>query len=208
MASQRSPPQVEIGTSALEKGTFVRDLTAMINRGYGHQRVNESDVAKRLNRGDAARNRVLHVAFRDGTLVGCCSSTLHTPWTGPGTGHWGLLVVDPAAQGTGVASALVAAAEGRCYAAGLRAVAIEYNYTAGDPFSERLRVWYEEKCAYVGPRWRGSGFRMCRKRLADSTALLCSSASALSSGSTTGSRLPVWLRWLCAVCLWLFCGLP
>ena len=91
------PCDVQIG--ALMGGNQderARALTAMVNRSYGRKRVSEGEMRHRLS---TARNRVLHVAMRDGALVGCCSSTLHTPWSGPGCGHWGLLVVDPPAQG-------------------------------------------------------------------------------------------------------------
>jgi len=45
-------------------------------------------------------NRVLHLAYRNGKLLGCCSSTLQPPWT-PRTGQiWsvGFLVVDDKAS--------------------------------------------------------------------------------------------------------------
>ena len=119
---------VQIGTSALS-GSFARELCDVVNRAYGYRRVSEPEIVQRLSRGDGARNRVLHVAMRGGAIVGCCSSTLHTPWTGPGCGHWGLLAVDPEAQGMGVATALVAAAEQRIYSHGLRYVAIECAHT-------------------------------------------------------------------------------
>ena len=94
-----------------------------------------------------------------------CSSTLQTPWCPSGCGHWGLLVVAVEAQGTGVASALVAAAERRLVEAGLREVQIEYDYERGNPQSERLRAWYEGSCGFSGPPSCHSGFRRCRKRL-------------------------------------------
>lgn len=79
-----------------------------------------------------------------------------------------------------------------------------YSYKKGDPMSERLRAWYEDKCGYVGPRWKGSGFRMCRKRLkAESFVELQLSDSA--SHNLHPFRL--FIRWLQAVLLWLFCGL-
>ena len=123
---------VKIGTSALS-GSFARELANVVNRAYGYRRVSESEIVRRLSRGDGARNRVLHVAMRNGAIVGCCSSTLHTPWTGPGCGHWGLLAVDPEAQGTGVATALVAAAEQRVYSHGLRHIGIECAARAARP---------------------------------------------------------------------------
>ncbi len=55
-------------------------------------------------------------------------------------GHWGLLAVDPTAQGTGVASALVEAAEDRLRAGGCQYVQIEYEYTEGHPHSQRLEA--------------------------------------------------------------------
>ena len=57
---------------------------------------------------------MLHVATSlDGRVVGCCSSTLFTPWCEPGCGHWGLLAVGVSHQNGGVATALVEAAERR-----------------------------------------------------------------------------------------------
>ena len=135
---------VAIGTSQLARSSeFVCSLVSMANRAYGHSRLSEADACHRLRAGDErpGRNRVLHVATRDGRVIGCCSSTIFTPWCGPGTGHWGLLVVDPEAQGTGVASALVSAAEKRLSAEGCAQAGIEYSYQVGDPLSERLLAW-------------------------------------------------------------------
>ena len=67
-----------------------------------------------------------------------------------GCGHWGLLVVDVNAQGTGVASALVRTAEARLASLGCRQVQIEYSYTCGDAESERLRAWYEGPLNFSG----------------------------------------------------------
>jgi GNAT superfamily N-acetyltransferase len=119
---------VIVGTSQLVADDSQPDLVGricrMVNSSYfesnrellpadstGFERLTESDVLNRLAMGDAGprANRVLHLALRSGELVGCCSSTFQPPWTTEGCGHWGLLVVDKAAQGTGVASALVSA---------------------------------------------------------------------------------------------------
>merc|ERR1712187_131738 len=95
---------------------------------HHNRRISESDVRNRIALGDggSCANRVLHIAWRCSTPVGCCSSTIQPPWTCCGVGHWGLLAVDPAAQGLGVASALVVAAEERLARAGCYAVQIEY----------------------------------------------------------------------------------
>lgn len=122
------PVLVEIGTSALASETFCEEVSAMVNQSYGCMRLSPGEVSSRLAMGDGGKyesNRVLHLAFREGSLVGCCSSTLQTPWCPRGCGHWGLLVVAVEAQGTGVGSALVAAAEGRLVEHGLEAVQIE-----------------------------------------------------------------------------------
>ena len=179
--SRRQPVDVVVGTSALASDSFCREVAAMVSRAYGYGRVGAHEVRSRLAMGDGDHtNRVLHVATRAGVLVGCCSSTLQTPWCPAGCGHWGLLAVDPAAQGTGVASALVAAAEARLSAAGLREVQIEFDYSKGDPQSERLRAWYEGTCGFKGPGHSGSGFRRCRKRLPPPG----SASRALSSSSS------------------------
>lgn len=147
---------VTVGTSETTVGglsgvALVCRLCAMVNRAYGYSRLSEHEVEGRLEMGDAGRaaNRVLHIASRGGQVVGVCSSTLQAPWTPMGCGHWGLLVVDVDAQGSGVASALVRAAEQRLRAAGRSRVQIEYEYH-GDRFSERLYRW----CAPPRPRAR------------------------------------------------------
>ena len=162
--------EVVVGTSALATSDFVSACARMINMSYGYHRVSEGEICNRLAMGDSSdsANRVLHVATRGGALVGCCSSTKQTPWCPSGCGHWGLLVVDVAAQGTGVATALVTAAEQRLREAGLRQVQIEYEYTPGDPHSERLYGWYEGKCGFSGGGPSStyySSFRRCRKSL-------------------------------------------
>ena len=98
-------------------------------------------------------NRVLHLAFREGHLLGCCSSTLQPPWTpwtepltrscGPGRtcGHWGLLSVHPDAQGTGVASALIAAAERRLLEEGCSTSAEDLGLGVGRCGPDRVRVY-------------------------------------------------------------------
>ena len=104
--------EVVIGTS-LGRAT-PRQVASLCNEAYGCRRLSEADARSRLAMGDDDDpNRVLHLAFREGQLLGCCSSTLQPPWTPRGCGHWGLLSVHPEAQGTGVASALIAAAERR-----------------------------------------------------------------------------------------------
>ena len=80
------------------------------------------------------------------------------------------MVVAVEAQGTGVASALVAAAEERLMDAGLGSCQIEYEYTCGDPQSERLYKWYEGTLGFhaggAPTKTRGRcEWRRCRKRL-------------------------------------------
>ena len=205
---------VSIGTEELARSpSFVRELVSMVNRAYGHHRLGEYEARHRLRAGKQrpGRNRVLHVAMRDGKLVGCCSSTLFTPWCAPGCGHWGLLVVDPAAQGSGVASALVQAAERRLSAEGLTTAGIEYSYRAGEPLSERLLAWYEDRLQYVGPRHRESGFRMCRKRLLAAREAKPGGRSRRTEPGPSMclsalSSLVLFFRWLVAILLWMCCG--
>jgi GNAT superfamily N-acetyltransferase len=138
-------------------------------------------VRGRLERGDDAKpNRVLHLAFRGSSLVGCISSTLAPGWTSAGCGHWGLLAALPAAQGTGVGRALIQAAETRLVAGGCTQIQIEYEYSEGDVHASRLCHWYETKLGFtrtsywllgrlfgmlVGHRPRAE-FRTCRKEVA------------------------------------------
>jgi len=185
--------RVEIGTSKLATQAFCCQVAEMANRAYGYPRLSPPEVSQRLSMGDDGKhaNRVLHLAFRlqttDGEeiLVGCCSSTKQTPWCPRGCGHWGLLVVAVEAQGTGVGSALVRAAEQRLRLAGLQSVQIEYEYTRGDPDSERLYAWYEGSLGFSGGGPPGyNEFRRCRKKLKAPT----DEDEKAHSGSCAGRR--------------------
>ncbi|CAE8629813.1 unnamed protein product [Polarella glacialis] len=151
---------VVIGTSQMvaQDSTLVRRIAKFSDK-Y------EGEVRSRLSYGDAGHekaNRVMHVAFFNGVAVGWCSST---PGWGCGRGgHWGALAVDPSAQGKGVGSALVKAAEQRLLDAGCNSVQIEYRFVVGDPAKERLYAWYEGKLDFDGGP-RRSGFRCCHKAL-------------------------------------------
>ena len=98
---------------------------------------------------------------------------------------FGLLVAAREAQGTGVASALVAAAESRLRDNGCTAIQIEYEFD-GDTHSQRLYNWYEGKLEFVcgaGPPRAGGGvfglqFRKCRKKISRG-------APASSAGETS-----------------------
>ena len=118
---------VVVGTTALAREEFVHEVCGMVNESYGCYRLSPREVVHRLAMGDAGddANRVLHLAWRSGELVGCCSSTCAVGWAPRGCGHWGLLVVAKRAQRSGVASALVAAAEARLRDEGLGHVQIE-----------------------------------------------------------------------------------
>ena len=178
--STTGAPLIEIGTSAHISDDFCRQVYSMINASYGHQRVTIAEVRRRLAMGDGVgdgtANRVLHLAWRGGRLVGCCSSTRRVPWCDDECGHWGLLTVTPADRDSGVGHALVAAAEERLRAAKLRSVQIEYEYQVGDAASERLRGWYEGSCGFscdAGPPSGEVGdrmFRRCRKALVEAAA--------------------------------------
>ena len=187
-ASEETPNRVTvmIGTSAMASADpqLIPSITNMINTSYynslrellpehqtEYERVDENEVSNRLEMGDAGAraNRVLHLAYRNGLLVGCCSSTYQPPWTSDGCGHWGLLVVAREAQGTGVAAAIIAAAERRL-AGACTHVQIEYDYTPGHAESEKLAYLYETKFGFVRsrshPRRRGDNeFRKCHKKL-------------------------------------------
>ena len=170
MVAAATTLDITIGTSQDISDSFARELYALINRAYGHQRVTIADVRNRLRQGDDALNRVLHLARRNGELVGCCSSTIQAPWCDDSCGHWGLLVVAPQAQDCGVGTALVRVAEARLRAHGCAHVQMEYYYTRGDAHAERLRAWYEgaldfscETPSHGGGQ--AEGLRRCRKPL-------------------------------------------
>eukprot|EP00966_Prymnesium_polylepis_P165014 3815239-Prymnesium_polylepis.2 len=175
---------VTVGTSndAERDPSLISTVSRIVNEAYGYGRLSEYEVINRLGMGDAGSraNRVLHLAWRNGKdgeafLVGCCSSTVQPPWTEHGCGHWGLLAVGKDYQGSGVGTLLVAAAEARLASRNCSQIQIEYEYTNGDPYSERLAAWYEGKLGFRCPqplaRYCGaSQFRRCRKRVVKGAA--------------------------------------
>jgi len=160
---------VVIGTSAMVRDdpSLPSRIASMVQRAYNRRRMSESEALSRIANGDAScySNRVLHLAFKDGELVGCCSSTIQPPWTLCGVGHWGLLAVEPTRQRSGVASALVRAAEKRLSDASCVAIQIEFHYKHGEAASEHLRQWYEGKLGFRCYNGDSSTFRLCVKRL-------------------------------------------
>ena len=181
--SSATPPSftVIVGTSAMAEADphLVERIVEVINGAYfegnkellpagatSYERTSREDVISRLEMGDAGAraNRVLHLAFRGtqsidaSAVVGACSSTYQPPWTPEGCGHWGLLSVHPTAMGTGVASALVAAAERRL-AGTCERVQIEYEYTVGHAHSQKLMAIYEGKMGFQCPSPKPRGRR-------------------------------------------------
>jgi predicted N-acetyltransferase YhbS len=124
---------VIVGTS--ENSTSASHIADMVNGARGNTSCSEEEIRVRLEKGDAQdANRVLHLALNaDGAIVGCVSSSLTTLWTPTGCGHWGFLAVARSAQGCGVASTLVRAAEKRLSTAGLQQVQIECARRRRDP---------------------------------------------------------------------------
>eukprot|EP00434_Breviolum_minutum_P030322 symbB.v1.2.026821.t1/scaffold2709.1/size72633/4 len=169
--------KVIIGTSEHIQEPLIQRICRIVDEAYTkvgkHKRVDRYDAVDRLEMGDAGpqANRVLHLAFKGDELVGCASSTFSPGWTPEGCGHWGLLAVDPSHQNSGVATALVIAAERRL-ATTSAGIQIEYQYTEGDSFSQRLRKWYEEKLGFAGDQYPlrpgQTVFRRCRKRISES----------------------------------------
>merc|ERR1711972_811462 len=94
-------------------------------------------------------------------------------------------------QGIGVASSLVAAAERRLLDAGCKRVQIEYEYTVGDPYSERLMAWYETKLGFSGaPKpYSGSSFRCVSKKLSKDSVRSSISEPNIASGRVRSSTL-------------------
>eukprot|EP00444_Apocalathium_aciculiferum_P056483 CAMPEP_0183597160 /NCGR_PEP_ID=MMETSP0371-20130417/176434_1 /TAXON_ID=268820 /ORGANISM="Peridinium aciculiferum, Strain PAER-2" /LENGTH=286 /DNA_ID=CAMNT_0025809103 /DNA_START=42 /DNA_END=899 /DNA_ORIENTATION=+ len=192
-SSPAAAVSVIVGTSRMmaEDKALPRRIADMVNGAYGYRRLSEAEACERLAMGDAgvSANRVLHLArTKEGALLGCCSSTVQPPWTGSGCGHWGLMVVDVAAQGTGVGSDLVRAAEERLRAAGCREVQIEYEYTAGDPASERLMQWYETRLGFSGGGRRSlkpgqTDFRRLRRGLGDAEVARASRRSGAAAAA-------------------------
>lgn len=95
-------------------------------------RTHEADVRSRMAEPDA---RFVVIDGRDGRLAGSVWMEINH-----GRGHFGLLSVDPAEQGKGIAQALIDAVEERCRSAGCTHVDIEVVNLREDlpPFYTRL----------------------------------------------------------------------
>mmetsp|Transcript_30112 Transcript_30112/g.69542 ORF Transcript_30112/g.69542 Transcript_30112/m.69542 type:complete len:261 (-) Transcript_30112:19-801(-) len=190
--SDETEAEVTVVISTSKHKKLASSVAELCNEAYGYRRLSEREARGRMEMGDDEdANRVLHLAFRGSTLVGCCSSTLQPPWTSRLCGHWGLLSVHPGAQGSGVASALIAAAERRLLECGCSSVQIEYEFTAGDKDSERLLRWYEGRCGFKAsrpPPRRGSEFRCCHKKLTPETVYVPSSRLEASTGPAPAKR--------------------
>lgn len=187
--------KIVIGTSAMaaENPKLAEELASIVNRSNeaaiadapsrkgSHKTVTTEEMRGRLSLGDSGArcNRVLHVAMQGNVPVGCMTSSLRTPWTEAGVGHWGFLSVDPKLQGKGYASALVAHAMQRL-AWDCTEVHIEFLHTRKHAYSDRLKDWYETKMGFqvvsaqtAGQFSANSGFggdakdtilRICRKK--------------------------------------------
>lgn len=148
-------PGLELRLSEIIGDAYRKSLADLPSRAQTYKQQSAEEVRARLAWGDLGprANRVLHVALLSGadgrrTPVGCVSSTFRTTWTPPGCGHWGLLVVDVAAQGLGLGSKLVKAAEHRL-AGECDRTQIEYTYSPEHAYSDRLKAWYEGKLNFT-----------------------------------------------------------
>lgn len=131
-----TPPVVIREASSVD----VAAIVAVVNRAFMIEqffvegtRTSAEDVTDRLTRGSYL------VAEGDDGVVGAVFVEAHD-----GTGHFGMLAVDPTAQGTGLGRLLVHAAEEWCRASGCEAVEIQVVdvRTELPPFYERLGYAY------------------------------------------------------------------
>lgn len=176
-----------------EDSSLAERITTMINSAFAAPiqdlldprepdpaRVTLREIQHRLASSDVdeGSKNVFHLAFHQDKLVGCVSSSYQPQWTEKGCGLWGLLAVDRAFQGFGVASELVRVAETCLFEGGCSEVQIEYEYVEGHPYYERLRAWFESKLQFECiSGWlvnraagmvlarQGAEFRRCRKKL-------------------------------------------
>lgn len=131
-----TPPVVIREASAADVGAIV----AVVNRAFVIEeffvegtRTSDPDVAERMTRGSYL------VVEGDAGIVGAVFVEAHDE-----VGHFGMLAVDPDAQGTGLGRLLVHAAEEWCRACGCAVVEIQVVdvRTELPPFYERLGYAY------------------------------------------------------------------
>lgn len=164
--------------------SLVADIVAMVNRSYRHAYadvlVAEHDKNPNANEGQhEARTRFTRTSFNEIVLrlqmcsdphsarklllafdskrscLGCCSAT--APYGEPGLGEWGLVCVATQAQGQGIGSLLVAAAEAHCVLRGCDVIQLEYFVAERHGYSARLRSWYFDKLGYEKVHRRACG---------------------------------------------------
>lgn len=105
---------------------------------------------------DPGSARKLLLAFDSRrSCLGCCSVT--APYGEPRLGEWGLVCVAMHAQGQGIGSRLVAAAEAHCALRGCDVIQLEYFVAEEHEYSMRLLNWYSTKLGYQRVRRRPCG---------------------------------------------------
>lgn len=161
-------------TDAADK-SLVTEIVAMINQSYRHgyadilvtehdsdtdvnddqheahakfTRTSFDEIVSRLQMcSDSRSARKLLLAFDSRqNCLGCCSVT--APYGEPRLGEWGLVCVAMRAQGRGIGSRLVAAAEAHCVLRGCDILQLEFFTTEEHRYSTRLRTWYYDKLGY------------------------------------------------------------
>ena len=151
-----SAPSVAVpAPTAADDAALVERLASIVNAAYaigeaGMWRPGTPRVEAARVRDDLRAGRLL-VAGRARGPVG----VVRVPPLGPGTWGFGMLAVDPDAQGGRLGAALVAAAEALAGAAGAATMQLELLVPIGreQPSKERLRAWYSR----LGYRRVGEG---------------------------------------------------
>jgi GNAT superfamily N-acetyltransferase len=171
-----APAPVTIILGALKHAWRTSQIVEMIDATYGKGYATGRQVKRWLSHGEKGEysHRVLHLAFRDGKLVGCVLATCSLFIAPKACGHWGMLAIHRAAQGTNVEKELVHAAETHLMKGGCVMVDSEYKYDASVQ-SQQLRSWYEDGLGFENKHnrvlnrflgmllTRGGEFRRCRK---------------------------------------------
>jgi ribosomal protein S18 acetylase RimI-like enzyme len=130
--------------TAADDAALVDDLTARINAAYGAAEedlwVPGKDRIERTRVAEIVRDGEMAVARVDGTVVG----SIRVRDVEDGAGYFGLLAVEPAAQGAGVGGALIRFAEDVSRERGARRMELRLLVPreGADAGKSRLYDWY------------------------------------------------------------------